>query len=351
MAKRVGKGPVKGAGARTKRSRREIGDKPAPSSRAPKSSKGRQSSKDGVRVRPHAPSKRTETAPPAKSKRKSSTGRQPAKGGKRVRPQAPPKAAVPAKRYRITAKGRAQTREAVELLRRHVHGYESSDGYDLRRLEYIDPKSRRRLASRAAKLRELTASPYDTVKARTKKERKNLHQFTGQRIRRAKHYIVHKPADNFKAHLVDGHVEIEGSFPGEVVSRSRFFLFPRRPRYPKELVAMARRLQKEMPDGFYTVLTAAHGDTGEPFERDQIINRLNEYLAAYEVDAEGNPTGFSEALLGFRYMSTTLKGAVVQRNQIDARRQKQREYNRKVRFQAEMKERRRTKRRKPRKGK
>lgn len=252
--------------------------------------------------------------------------------GKRALTRAPAKRRVARpspKRYKINAQTRVKLREAIELLRKHVHGYTSADGYSLSALDQLHSKKRRALLKRAAKLKELTAVPHDIIKAHTRKERKNLNLFTKQRIRRAKHYIVHKPADNFTVRLHQGNIEIEGRFAGRVITRSEFYLFPRRPKYPKELVAMARALLKGMRPGFYIVLTAAHGDTGEPFERDQLINRLNEYLAAYEVDVHGNPTGFSEALVGFRWMSTTLKGAIVQRRHIDARRERQKEFNKK----------------------
>lgn len=262
------------------------------------------------------------------------------KGGKRTLTRTPPKrpVAIPSpKRYKISIQTRVKLREGIELLRKHIKGYGAADGYSLKTLDQLDSKKRRSILRRAAKLKELTAVPHDTIKTptrwakdsefRMRKERRNLNLFTKQRIRGAKHYIVHKPADNFHVRLDQGNVEIEGRFAGQVISRSAFYLFPRRPKYPKELVAMARKLLKEMRLGFYTILTAAHGDTGEPFERDQLINRLDEYLAAYEVDSEGNPTGFSEALVGFRWMSTSLKGAVVQRRHIDQRRQRQKVHN------------------------
>lgn len=228
-----------------------------------------------------------------------------------------------APRSKQTAKQReqhARLKEAIQLLRRHIHGYEAKDGYSLPAIG-ADRKKRKRVIRRAAKLKELTATPFDTVKATTKKARRNLQQFTRQKIRGAKHFIVHKPADNFKIRIDHGHVSVQGKFKGRVVTRSDFYLFPRKPRYPKELVSMANRLRKEMRPGFYTLLTAAHGDTGEPFDRDAALQRLEEYLAAYTVDQQGRPTGFAEALIGFRFMSTTLKGASSQRQSIDARRQ------------------------------
>lgn len=286
-------------------------------------------SKGGKRGRASTPPKRT--VPTSKPKKKRGA-RQTTRAPKRhVRMAAPRQVVRPAPRRVLAPAVKAQLYEAVKLLRKHIHGYEARDGYGLRDLNTLDQKTRHRIVQRAAKLRELTNVPHDLVKAPTKKARKNLHQFTGQTIRRAKHYIVHKPADNFSVHLRNGNVEVEGKFGNRVITRTEYFLFPRRPRYPKELVSMARALRKDMRPGFYVLLTAAHGDTGEPFERDQIINRLNEYLAAYEVDSAGEPTGFSEALIGFRFMATTLDGAVTQRRQIDKRRERQKNYSKKQR--------------------
>lgn len=240
-------------------------------------------------------------------------------------------------------------KSALGLVRKHVNGFTADDGYDLR--GKLDARRVQKVLTMAGKLRELLASPHDlvrvptrtriktetrkkgrkTIKVRKKvrvpdvKAKKSLTQFTQQRIRNAKHFIVHKPADNFKVGLDRGNVFIQGNFGRRVVTRSSFYLFPRRPRYPNELVAMSRRMLKSMPDGFYVMLTAAHGDTGEPFDKGQLINRLNDYLMAYEVDEHGLPTGFSEALIGFRFMSTTLDGAITQRSQISARRERIRE--------------------------
>lgn len=297
-------------------------------------------SKGGSRGRTPAPLKRPVPSPKRKraKARSKPASHAPRKQRKRVKRPAAlqgklKKATRPARpsSRALPIAAQVRLRESVALLRKHLTGFSGADGYDLRNMDRWPVKKIRAIHARAAKLHELLLTPHDLVKATTKKGRKNLRQFTGQNIRGAKHFVVHKPADNFRVRLRDGNVEIEGKFKGRVITRSQFFLFPRRPRYPKELVAMTRRMLKEMPPGFYTVITAAHGDTGEPFDRDQIINRLNEYLAAYEVDAAGKPTGFSEALIGYRFMSTTLRGAVVQRQKVDARRERQREYNKKKR--------------------
>lgn len=273
------------------------------------------------------------------------------KGRKRGPTSSLPKRRAPAPKPRqLAPQVRAQVYDAIKTLRKHIYGYEARDGYGVKDIDHFSTSERHRLIQRAASLTEMTNAPHDLIKATSKKARKNLQVFTKQSIRNAKHFIVHKPTDSAKVRIRDGYVDISGQFGKRVFSRSQFFLFPRRPRYPKELVAMARKLLKDMPQGFYSVITAAHGDTGEPFERDELINRLNTYLADYIVDEYNQPTGFAEALVGFRFMSTTLDGAEVQMRARDARRARQKKHNEQERKKLIQKMTRK-KRRKPRKGK
>jgi len=223
----------------------------------------------------------------------------------------------------------ARLLERVRLARKHVNGFDAKNGYDLRKVKTWSPQKIKKVTRIAATLRELTRSPHDIKTAATPRSRRNLIQFTQQRIRGAKHFIVHKPSESSKVRLVHGRVEIEGRYAGGVVSRSRFFLLPRRPRVPDDILAMAREMRPEMPRGFYVVLTAAHGDTGAPFERDKLIDHLRDYLVAYEVDAEGASTGFADTIIGFRFMSTSLGGAKAQHQRTDQRRERQKELNRK----------------------
>jgi hypothetical protein len=219
---------------------------------------------------------------------------------------------------------------ALTLVRKHVHGYAPEDGYSLSALGSLPLAKRRRLIAKAATLKELLATPHDLVRAPTRKARRSLVQFTRQKLRRAKHFIVHKPEDRYRVRLRDGNISVQSETPdGRVKSETRYFLFPHRARDPDDVEAMTRALLEEMPEGFYTVLTGALGDTGEPADKGMILRRVQEYMNFYSTTATGEDTGFTQAIVGFRFMADTLDGALTARNTVDHRRQRVREWNEK----------------------
>jgi hypothetical protein len=92
---------------------------------------------------------------------------------------------------------------------------------------------------------------------------------------------------------------------------------------------MLKKMLSEMPEGFYSILTGLLGDTGEPVEKGVLLAMVQEYMKTYGIKATGEPTGFVESIVGFRFMSSRLRGAEIQRGAIDARRQRVKEENRK----------------------
>jgi hypothetical protein len=126
---------------------------------------------------------------------------------------------------------------------------------------------------------------------------------------------------------------------------SIYFMFPHAPQGEDDAVEMLEEMLPEMPDGFYIMQTGAHGDTGEPVHKDRLIEQLRNYILAYEPSQAGVTwvedesgeekkvmhDGFTRAVMGYRFASTTLDGAVTERRGIDARRAAQKEYNAQLR--------------------
>lgn len=123
-------------------------------------------------------------------------------------------------------------------------------------------------------------------------------------------------------------MSVRGAFPGRVATESRYFLFSRRPKHPDDVGRMLKSMLSKMPEGFYTILTGLLGDTGEPVEKGALLARLREYMNTYGTKASGETTGFTESIVGFRFMSSKLRGAEVERAHVDMRRDAQRELNR-----------------------
>lgn len=289
--------------------------------------------------RSHAKKKARSTPHQAKriSDRKSSRSSRPSVSRSRIRPVKV-----------LTADQRASLKSALQLVRKHVKGYETSDGWKVKDFTRITPQRRATVLKKARELRVLLAQPHDVVRARSRRDRHELYKFTHQKIRKAKHFIVHKPADNFSVRLVRGRVSVRGTFSGrvsgkrrrKVVTESAFYLFPHTAHDEREAADMLEDMLDSMPEGFYVMLTGAHGDTGEPVERGQLLARLRDYINRYQSDSiavydrQGNfvqrretDTGFVQAITGFRYLATSIEGMELQMQARDARRRRGEEFN------------------------
>jgi hypothetical protein len=222
-----------------------------------------------------------------------------------------------------TKENRARVKGSLRLLRSHLRGYEPRDGFSLKDsgIDQLSSAQKRSLITRAQNLEKLLASPHTLLRATNSKQRRSLYQFTRQKLRRAKHFIVHLPSEKHHARLVKGRLSIRGTYTGGVATETRYFLLPRRPRTHDDALEMLQLMLPEMPEGFYSILTGLLGDTGEPTDKGQLLTRTRDYLLAYE------SKGFE--LVGFRFMSTTLRGMEIQRERfVDQRRQRQKEINR-----------------------
>jgi hypothetical protein len=103
---------------------------------------------------------------------------------------------------------------------------------------------------------------------------------------------------------------------------------------------MLRDLLPDMPEGYYVMLTGAHGDTGEPVDKGQLLNRLQSYIQSYQfaftniydrdnklVGRKETDSQFAQAIAGFRLLSTTVDGMELQMQARDIRRQRTAELN------------------------
>lgn len=242
---------------------------------------------------------------------------------KSARKSVPPKRRPTAKQIRQTA----LAQEAIKVIQRHIRGYDARDGYTTKNVAKFSATKKRRLIARARKLKEVLATPHETIKPRSRKERRQLVAFTRQRIPRAKHFIVHKPSDAHSIRFRRGRLSIRGKFPGRVDTESRYFLLPKRPKTPEDVERMVKAMLPEMPEGFYVILTGMLGDTGEPVEKKLLLRRLQEWMNTYGSTSRGDSTGFTEAIIGVRFMSSKLRGVEIEKGHIDRRRERQRTFN------------------------
>jgi hypothetical protein len=243
----------------------------------------------------------------------------------------------------VDADGRTALKNALDVVRKHVRGYDAREGYGLQDVIRFSKPRQRALLKKAAQIKELLASPHDLVRPRNEKEKRALRPFARKQLRGAKHYIVHKPTDGDRVALKQGRVRITRK-RGRVEIDSVYFMFPHAPRSEGDAIDMLEDMLPEMPKGFYIMQTGAHGDTGEPVAKGALLERLRRYINDYEqvrttvYDAAGDPVGkvwmpqgFTQSVMGFRYTSSTLDGALVDKHNVDARREASKAFNEKLR--------------------
>lgn len=222
-------------------------------------------------------------------------------------------------------------RQILGDLRKHFTGYEPAAGYSLTpdKLYEIPYWKKRAMRVKHKKLQELLKVPFkDFIVPSDDISRKALKKFTGENLRNMKHFIVAKPSAESKVRVVDGDVQLRTQFPGEVAFTERYFMFPTAPRSHSQMLKSFDRIYKKMPPGMYVLQTDTYGDTGGIIEREQLRGELQRLLEAYDKAKYGEHR-FMYRIAGFRWMSTTVKGARMQMNKRDEAREGMREYNRK----------------------
>jgi hypothetical protein len=225
-------------------------------------------------------------------------------------------------------------RQIIADLRKHFTGYEPKDGLSLSpaKIAALPYNKKRAIRRKHDKLQALLKkSPFvDFVKPADPIARKALRKFTGEKLRNMKHFIVSKPSAESQVRVVEGNVQLKTQFPGEVAFTERFFMFPSVPRGHTHMMKMFDRLYPKMPPGMYVMQTDTYGDTGGIVQREVLRGELQRILEAYDKAKYGEHRMLYR-IAGFRWMSTTVKGARDQMRKREDARAGQREWNRKQR--------------------
>jgi hypothetical protein len=224
-------------------------------------------------------------------------------------------------------------RQLIANLRKYFTGYDAKDGLSLsvQKIAKLPYSKRRGIRIKASKLQTLLSKPFiDVVKPSDDISRKALRKFTGERMRGMKAFIVAKPSAESQVRVVEGNVQLRTKFPGEVAFTERFYMFPSIPRGHTHMLKMFDRMFLKMPPGMYVLQTDAYGDTGDIVQREVLRGELMRLLEAYD-KAKYAEHRFMYRIAGFRWISTTVKGARDQMIKRDDARAGQREWNRKMR--------------------
>lgn len=225
---------------------------------------------------------------------------------------------------------REYLKESLKLARRYFDGFEAQDGYSLREITQLSGARLKKLRKYAAQVRQEQAGDHVEKLARDKAQRKVLATYTGQsHLKGRKRFIVHTPHPaTTKVKIVKRKgrkqpaVEVQEKVRGGTLA-DRFFHIGDYRKKPavtfKQIEQTVKKMLKDMPDGYYVMVTSNHGHIGAPIPRNMILRELSQSYFAYDVlrkyeKRDGNvgrkdDRGLAETVTGFKLVSFTEEGA------------------------------------------
>jgi hypothetical protein len=227
----------------------------------------------------------------------------------------------------------------IKDLRQYFAGFDAKAGYDLRFIRSLHPNRVKTIQQYGSYLHNLQSVGHVRVIPRSKRARKAMRDFTGQRLPRQKAYVFHTPHPEItKVTAPGGNVKIERTVAAGKI-REQFFLFEQMLGYQPvtfdDMRAALKEMLAHMPPGYYQLWTVPHGEIGAPARKEMIATLLRDYEQRYEQGPRARlHKDFAEAILGFKWQGNTFEDAADaynERQAARARRRKQKRFEQRAR--------------------
>lgn len=242
-------------------------------------------------------------------------------------------------------------KEAIRTARKYVHGFEARDGFTLRDITQLRGPKLGRLRRTVGILRQEEAQPHVTKVVHSTRQKKALESHTGQRdIPGRFRYIVYTdhPAET-TVHIHTPkkrktkrapkltpeqealpedereftgkaprkpRVEVAMKLPGGTTREEYFYVedyLGEPPETFKDIKRSLKKMLKDMPKGYYVLVTSNHGNIGVPAQRGNLLKMLDtDYLHYDKVPAGAaskDDRGLAGVIVGFKLVSFTKEGA------------------------------------------
>jgi hypothetical protein len=111
--------------------------------------------------------------------------------------------------------------------------------------------------------------------------------------------------------VVQARVEITRQVKGAEIAE-RYFYFDEPPTSFDDIIAQTRKMLRDMPKGWYVLMTSTHGNIAAPMRKEQLISRLNERFLVYDklpTRGHKDDRGLAEVVVGYKLVSFTEAGA------------------------------------------
>lgn len=237
---------------------------------------------------------------------------------------------------------KAYLHDSIKLLRRFAHGFEASDGYALRNVASLSGRKLAKVKKLAALIRQEQAQPHVEKVVRSRKQRRALESFTGQRdIPDRKRFVVFTeqpakttvkvvtPRRTKKPRPRKPRVELAIEVPGGI-AREEFFLIEDyldgdAPETFKDIKKALKKMLPDMPKGYYVLVTSNHGNIGVPHQRGTLMEMIESDYIHYDkvpgASSRKDDRGLAGVVVGFKLVSVTKEGANREYNERLSRRQ------------------------------
>lgn len=217
--------------------------------------------------------------------------------------------------------------DSIKLLRQYSSNFGTKQGFDLKKLRYIPESRLEDMKMYASILRAQLATPHILVRPRDELSKQALIAHTGQddipgrtvfavhtmtpdktKIRVVKSTVVEKKRGK-KIKRQIAQVETTQAVKGGEVLDRYFYLSDysdKKPTTFKQIIAITKKMLKDMPKGYYTLITSAHGNIAAPIVKELLMSQLRSRFALYDLGPAitgRDQRGLAETVLGYKYIS------------------------------------------------
>lgn len=189
----------------------------------------------------------------------------------------------------------------VKNLRQFFSGFGPADGYNLNDLTSWSAQRVRAAEQYATYLNHLLSQPYSRIAPRSKQQQAGLKNYTGQRLRRQRAYVVHKPTDDDEVAVGPaGEIVIVRELPTGGFLQSEYYYFDTilhwQPITWPDVITATREILPYLPEGDYFVVSELHGEIDTPHAKRMLLRLMQRYEAEYNNEKQQ----FADTIRGFK---------------------------------------------------
>lgn len=213
----------------------------------------------------------------------------------------------------------------VKELRKVFTGFDAASGYDLHDIKSWPARRASEIDKHAEYLHHLKSQPHSVLRPRNEKQKTALVLTSGQRLKRQKAYIIHKPSDKDMVTIDrNGVISISRDLGKRGRLQDDYYFFEVFLKQPDEewvtpdswedIYALTGEILSFMPSGMYYIFSSLHGEIDAPQHRHMLPRVIMRYMQEY------SQKDFARTILGFKKLSDDTNASTSYQSRFDQRR-------------------------------